>query len=157
LVKSLLYEESLDLAKIAHHPFEGLASNEIKKLMVEFIFELQFTDYSKTLIKTLNKYPVILYVLVMFLRTLLAKYGLEEANDYNTLIPTETAYEMLSELLDINYRNADHSYLFMESNCVIYEESPSLVFVGSYLESKPSSVSSSADNNANVDQYPPET
>jgi predicted transcriptional regulator len=49
---------------------------------------------------------------------------------------------MLSEVLDVPFRRLDNSYLFTDSQCVIYEQSPQLVLVGQYSESQPASVAS---------------
>lgn len=87
-LKSLLYEEALDLTKIQHHPFPEVSNDEMKKLMVEFIFELQFTDHSKALPKALQKHPIVLHIIVLFLRALLAKFGIAEAGEYGQPIPT---------------------------------------------------------------------
>lgn len=48
------------------------------------------------------------------------RFGIGEAASFNQPIPTESAFEILSELLDISFRLIDSSYVFPESHCVIH-------------------------------------
>lgn len=142
-LKALLYDRDLVLTAIKEQPFSDLNNEEIKKLIVEFVFQLQFTDHRKALPRALQRHPVIIHILVIFLKTLLLRFGIEEAGIYNQAIPTESAFEVLSELLDINFRLIKGSYLFPENHCVIHEEN-GRIFVGHYFQSKPASLSNDA-------------
>jgi hypothetical protein len=78
-LKSLFYENSLDLTAIANHPFPELSNLQMKKLVVELVFQLQFADHTSALPKALEKHPVILHILVLFLKALLLQFGIGEA------------------------------------------------------------------------------
>jgi hypothetical protein len=75
-LKSLLYDHALVFTDIKGQPFPELSDEEMKKLMVEFVFELQFTDHRRALPRALQRYPVILHILVLFLRALLLRLGI---------------------------------------------------------------------------------
>jgi hypothetical protein len=112
LLKSLLYDQSLALTDVCGHPFSELSNAEMKKLIVEFVFELQFADHTKVLPRALERHPIVLHILALFLRTMLVRFGMAEAGSYSQAIPAESAFEVLSELLGISFRPVDSSYLF---------------------------------------------
>lgn len=69
--------------------------------------------------------------MVLLMRTLLVKLGLQEANSYAQGLPTEIAVEILSDYLDLNYRKKGDAYLFLEGNMFLYE-CQSQILVGSF-------------------------
>jgi hypothetical protein len=61
----------------------------MKKFFVELIFMLSFTDFTQVLTKKLEKYPVILYILTVYLRCVLVSQGVPQAANYEIELKTD--------------------------------------------------------------------
>ncbi len=44
--------------------------------MVEFVFELQFTDHRRALPRALQRHPIIIHIIVLFLKAILVRFGI---------------------------------------------------------------------------------
>ena len=113
IIKRNLYSDETDLKDIKNDPLSILPNEHMKKLIVEFIFELCFSDFHHSLGKKLEKHPVVLQIMSVFLRCTLGKLGLEEAYSFTNKLPTETVVEFLGDYFDLNYHKNGDSYFFI--------------------------------------------
>lgn len=61
----------------------------MKKLVVEFFFTLAYASYDDKIEDKLRKYPIVMDILVMFLRCLLVKSNVKNALDCLFKLPTQ--------------------------------------------------------------------
>jgi hypothetical protein len=54
----------------------------MKKLMVEFFYSLAYSYSAKKVEEKINKYPIILEILVMYVRRVLDNLGISNADNY---------------------------------------------------------------------------
>lgn len=59
--------------------------------------------------------------LIIFVRALLRGYNLSGVENYNEVVKTDTAYEILSEYFDLSYIKKEKYYFFEETVHFIYE------------------------------------
>ena len=68
----------------------------------------------------LTKYPIILEIIIMFIRKLLNNLNVHNANNYIFHLPTQSVLEMLVEYFDLNCRKHDDIYMFYEEQLFIF-------------------------------------
>lgn len=73
-------------------------------------------------------------ILVVFLRKILSKYNVRNADDLIFHIPTKEAYGLLVDFFDFNCRAQNQLYLFYEDRFFIYENSEGEMMMGCYAE-----------------------
>lgn len=71
-------------------------------------------------------------ILVMFLRCLLVKSNMKNADDCLFKLPTQEVCELLIELLDVNCKLSNSIYLFYDDHIFLFENENQEVLVGNY-------------------------
>ena len=87
--------------------------------MVEFIFEVSYCSQERKIEKKFNKYPTVVDILVLFLRKLLGKFGVQGTKDYGTKVGTCEAYQFLIDFFDLNCTRKGKLFLFYEENIYV--------------------------------------
>lgn len=124
----------MDLKTITQSPISNLSSLQMKKLVVEFFYSLAYSDYEDKVDSKLCKYPIILEVLVLFMRKILATSGVKDADNNQFKLPTIESYNTLIDYFDLNCRSTGSLFLFYEDHIFIFETPSEEIIVGTYAE-----------------------
>jgi hypothetical protein len=81
-----------------------LSSNQMKKLMVEFIHVLSYSSEKNKVEIYLNKYPVIETVMLLLMRAILRDCKIPNADQYNKPVDWIEAFLVLGQIFDIELR-----------------------------------------------------
>lgn len=81
-----------------------LTSNQMKKLVVEFIHVLSYCSERNKVESYLNKYPVIEVVMLLLLRAILRDCKIEFADQYDKPIDWVEAYIALGDIFGVDLR-----------------------------------------------------
>jgi hypothetical protein len=60
----------------------------------------------------LNKFPIVMNILVLFMRAILVNMKVKNADDYVCKVPTIEAYSGLIDFFDMNCRSQNSLFLF---------------------------------------------
>jgi len=111
----------MDLTTIKNCPISSLSNSQMKKLVVEFFYSLAYSDYEGKVDSKLCKFPIVLEVLVLFMRKILANFGIENADNSLFKVPTIESYNTLIDYFDLNCRSPGSLFLFYEDHIFILE------------------------------------
>jgi hypothetical protein len=123
----------MELTAVKHSPLPKLGNAEMKKLVVEFFFTLAYASYEDKIEDKLRKYPIVMDILVIFLRCLL-KSTLRNADDCLFRLSTREAYELLIDMLDVNCKLSNSIYLFYDDRIFLFQNGNQEILVGLYSE-----------------------
>jgi len=60
----------------------------MKKFIVEFLYSLSYSDYENKVESKLGKFPIIMKILVLFMRTILTHLEIKNADNCLFKVPT---------------------------------------------------------------------
>jgi len=106
----------------------------MKKLVVEFFYSLAYSDYDHKVEDKLCKFPIVMEILVLFVRRVLANLGLKNSDDCLFSVPTHDSYELLIDFFDLNCRSQNSLFLFYEDRIFILENQHYEMLIGCYNE-----------------------
>jgi hypothetical protein len=106
----------------------------MKKIVVEFFYSLVYSSYDDKIEGKLCKYPIVMDILVIFLRCLLAHLKVKHADDYLFKLPTNQTLETLVDFFDLSCKVSNSIFLLHEDKLFLYENRNGETLVGSYSE-----------------------
>jgi len=73
-------------------------------------------------------------IIVLFLRCILQKLKVRNADDCLFTLQSKEIYEILINLLDVNYKLINSIFLFYDDRIFLFENENHEIFVGNYTE-----------------------
>jgi hypothetical protein len=83
-LKCTLYSEDIKINIIEKTPYPELSSNTMKKNLVEFFQIMQY--HQGKVEEMLDKYPIVMDIFTLFLRTVLSNMGVKGASNYHEVV-----------------------------------------------------------------------
>jgi hypothetical protein len=109
----------MDLTTVKYCSISNFSNSQMKKLVVEFFYSLAYSDYEDKVYSELCKYPIVLELLVLFMRKILVTSGVVNADNSQLKVPTIESYNILIEYFDLNCRYTGTLFLFYEDKIFI--------------------------------------
>lgn len=112
-LQSAIYSRQTDPSE-----FKGLGGSvtgqmkvdEVKKVMADFFFEMQYSAAGTKVESKLNKYPIVLELLALTLRGLLAEAGVKDSLNYSLAVSTPESFKVLAIHFDLNLEKKEYLY-----------------------------------------------
>lgn len=76
----------------------------MKKLMVEFFYQIIYSTVENKVEERLKKNPIILEIMVFFMRKMLSSYNFDHSKSYKTPVSTRDIFKLLMDIFDLNYK-----------------------------------------------------
>lgn len=123
-LKSTIYSPLLDsqvIEETEEKSISNLSLQQMRKLMVEFFYQIIYSTVQNKVEERLKKNPIILEIMVFFMRKMLSSYNLDHSKSYKTPVSTRDIFKLLMDIFDLNYKIEQNLLLLYQEEIFIYE------------------------------------